>query len=171
MTGKEFEKIFQDSCKLQNVLFIRLRDAGYTGFNNQESAQRFTIKNIADCIVFNGDLMATIELKHRKQSLAFNQISQFKALNKLHNSILDMEVKNATCGLLVCFDGDFDKIWWISMPALEEIRINTGKKSFNHKDCLELVDDLPLLLERVNSIKLPRKRNLRIDTNFLTKII
>ena len=171
MTGKEFEKIFQDSCKVQNVLFIRMRDAGFQGITNSENSQRFTIKNIADCIVFNGDLMATVELKHRKQALAFKDITQFKDLEKLHNSIIDMELQNATCGLLVCFDGDFDKIWWISIPALEELAIHTGKKSFNHNDCLSLCDDLPLLLVKVDSIKLPRKRNLRIDVNFLKNII
>lgn len=170
MTGKEFEKLFQDSCKLQNVLFIRFRDAGFQGITNSQNTQRFTIKNIADCVVFNGDLMATVELKHRKQSLAFKDITQFKDLNKLHNSIIDMEVKNATCGLLVCF-GDMDKMWWISIPAIEELATHTGKKSFNHKDCLALVDDLPLLLVKVNHVKLPRKRNLRIDTNFLKEII
>lgn len=171
MTGKEFEKLFKDSCEQQGCLFIRFRDAGYTGVNNSETSQRFTIKNIADCFVFNDNMLAVVELKHRKQSLAFKDITQFNALDKLHNQILDYGLENATCGVLVCFNGDMDKIYWISIPALTELQEYTGKKSFNYKDCEALLDELPMLLVKVESIKLPRKRNLRINTDFLSKII
>lgn len=168
MTGKQFEQEFQLACREQAVLAIRLRDAGYQGINATE--RRFTIKNICDFIVFDDSTLFAMELKHRKQSLAFKDITQRKDLIKVNDFIEDNSMQNATSGLLVCF-GSLDKVWWIHISAIDEMISMTGKKSFNHKDCERLSEEHPLLVVAVDTVIPPRKKKPRIDTSFMKSAI
>jgi len=164
MTGKAFEQRFKQACDEQGVLIIRLRDAGYQG--EQTSQRRFTIKNVADCIVFDGTKFVVCELKHRKSSLAFKDISQYKDIKKINDFIESNGMHNATAGLLVCF-GSMDKIYWVHIAMIDELKHMTSKKSFNFKDCQKLELDHPLMCMKVDAIIPPRKRTQRIDTSFI----
>lgn len=168
MTGKQFEQEFQLACAEQSVLAIRLRDAGYQG--NKFSERRFTIKNICDFIVFDNYLLLAMELKHRKQSLAFKDITQYKDLRKVNEFIESNNMHRATAGLLVCF-GSLERVWWIHIAAIDELRDMTGKKSFNHKDCMLLSEEHPSLVFAVDTVLPPRKKKPRIDMHFTKSII
>jgi penicillin-binding protein-related factor A (putative recombinase) len=168
MTGKDFENKIKQACDEQGILSVRLRDAGYQG--EMTSQRRFTIKNICDYILFNDRMFVAMEAKHRKQSLAFKDITQAKDMTKLNNFIENNGILSATCGLLVCF-GDIEKTYWVHISAIEELKAVTGKKSFNAKDCHSMALEHPMLVMKVHTITPPRKKIARLDMSFLGAVI
>lgn len=168
MTGKEFEQKIQQASKEQGILAIRLRDAGYQG--EATTQRRFTIKNVCDFILFDGLQFVALEAKHRKKALAFKDITQYKDMRKLEDFIEDNGMLSATCGLLVCF-GSLDAVYWIHLSAIEEPKQDTGKKSFNQKDCEKMMDDLQGLIVKVDTVTPPRKRTPRLDMTFMQRVI
>lgn len=168
MTGKDFESKIKQACDEQGVLSIRLRDAGYQG--EMTTQRRFTIKNVCDYILFDGNKFVAMEAKHRKQSLAFKDITQQNDMRKLEDFIEDKGICTATCGLLVCF-GAIERTFWIHISAIEELKAATGKKSFNFKDCLAMEQEHPALVVLVNTILPNRKKVKRLDMSFLYGVI
>lgn len=169
MTGKEFENKFKQSCQEQKVLAIRLKDAGYQG--EKITHRRFTIKNIADFIIFDNNKMLICELKHRKSSLAFEDITQEKALKTEEFNIQKYDLCNAMCGIIVCF-GDLSKTFWIHINLLDELRVITNKKSFNFKDCMSILESNSYfgLIYKIKSFVPDRKRVERLDISFTNEV-
>ena len=161
MNGKQFEQLIKMSCEEQGVDITRLHDAGsYVGGQQTGKGRRFTTKNICDFIIFNEGKIAFVEAKHRKTSLAFDDITQKKGLlNKYHGSqqggILD-------CGVMVYFS-NVEECWWVHVAILDELQAITGKKSFNAKDCQKAFLEHPAFIMKVEQRIPDRKRSHRLD--------
>jgi hypothetical protein len=68
--GKDFEKQWQDSCKLYQRYFIRLVDSNKFGFGEET---RFTPENKCDAIQYSPPIMIMLELKSSKGTgIGFN---------------------------------------------------------------------------------------------------
>ena len=69
--GKKFEALFVKSCAEQGIDTTRLKDAGWQG---EKTIRRFTVKNICDFVLFNGQSLYFLELKYRSKSLRFDEM-------------------------------------------------------------------------------------------------
>lgn len=168
LTGKNFEAKFKQAANEQNILFVRFRDAGYQGETTTE--RRFTIKNIADCFLFNDNLLAICELKKRNSSLAFKDITQYKDLKKVQDFIKTNNYKNAISGLVVCLGNNLDHVFFLPTNEIENLQNFTGKKSFNIKDCKLFKESYPGSIFIIGTLIPPRKRTERLDMDFLNHI-
>ena len=63
-TGKLFEDLVKISAQEQGFDVNRMRDAGFTGFKEQDSQKRFTSKNICDFTLYGHGKLFYIEAKH-----------------------------------------------------------------------------------------------------------
>ena len=125
-SGKKFEKLIQESCKIQGIDCNRLKDAGWQG---EETTRRFTSKNICDFTIFDGSRLFYIEAKSRKSSIRFDELTQHKALKKKDSS----GYKNVRCGYLIEFSKAGSK-YFMSVRDVDFVEGFCGKKSFNEKD-------------------------------------
>ncbi len=135
--GKKFEALFVKSCAEQGIDTTRLKDAGWQG---EKTIRRFTVKNICDFVLFNGQSLYFLELKYRSKSLRFDEITQREALKKKENSFSVDVTPFASCGVVVCLSG---RVFYIHVHFLDELEFITGKKSFNAKDCESLSEEHP----------------------------
>lgn len=134
MDGKKFEKLIKQSCEEQGVDVTRLHDAGsYVGGKQTGEGRRFTTKNLCDFIIFNHGVIAYIEAKRRDSSLTFKDITQRSALMKKHDSNKQGDMLRA--GLFVYFAKP-GECWWVPAASIDDLEKDTGKKSFNAKDCV-----------------------------------
>ena len=140
-SGKRFEQLFQDSCKVQGISCTRLRDAGYRG---EDTERRFTIHNICDFIVFPGGLrLYFLELKSRKKAIAFKDLeAQAKALTKKYQEAPDLNV----CGFLFEFTDPTPEYFWCNIVGYEPFRQAITKKSFNRHDAENNLIPVPLYI-------------------------
>ena len=127
MDGKSFEKLLQESCKIQGVDCTRLRDAGWQGETTQ---RRFTIKNICDFILFDQGAIVYLECKHAKDRLALSRLTQQDDLMEK----LNISKPNLFAGYLAHINNE---TIYISASAIDKF-ISTGKKSINLKDALNI---------------------------------
>jgi len=121
--GKKFEEDIKKACIEQGIDYTRLRDAGWRG---EETERRFTIKNICDCILFFGGAILFAEMKHRKQSLRFDEITQLDDLEKKWNPGVGVY-----SGVFCMLKGG---IYFLSYQNIIDMRAELGKKSFNSND-------------------------------------
>ena len=142
-TGKKFEAAIKNACIEQVVDFTRLKDAGWTG---EQTARRFTSKNICDCILIHGRLALFAEIKHRKGALRFDEITQLEDLKKKWKP--DEFIFS---GVICMLKG---KISFVPTPVIEKMQSELGKKSFNS-------DDADFFGEEIAMIRPKGKRNLR----------
>ena len=125
-SGKKFEELFKKSCIEQGLDYTRLKDAGWQG---EQTQRRFTSRNICDCIVFNGKTLLFAELKSRKSSLRFDELTQLKDLSPKHKP-----ERNQLAGFVCELNG----LWFfLSVTDIEYMSDNIGKKSFNSNDANE----------------------------------
>lgn len=123
--GKKFEDDIKKACIEQGIDYTRLRDAGW---RCEETERRFTIKNICDCILYFGGVILFAEMKHRKQSLRFDEITQLDDLKKKWNP-----GAGVFSGVFCMLNGD---IYFLSYQNIIDMRAELGKKSFNGNDAL-----------------------------------
>jgi len=132
-SGKVFENLIKDSCKLQDIVCIRLKDAGYQG---EQTERRFTITNVCDFILFDSEKMLLLEAKSTKGKSI--PISRLKQLEKLHNEYSKVLCNNYRAGFIFEFClVDVNIYIYVSIDSLDKIISNTAKKSINYKELLE----------------------------------
>ena len=126
-SGKIFEDNFRESIP-KNIYYYRFRDSAstYYGGNN---FLRFSITNIADCLLFNGKQLILCELKaHKGASIPLDCIigkkSKQKQIEDLYNA---SKFENIECYLIVFFE---DKELCYALPIsffINFIKDNTRK--------------------------------------------
>lgn len=132
-TGTVFQELIMLSAERCDMACIRLRDAGYRG--EQTTERRFTIRNIADFIVYNDFRLLVLEAKSRKTSLAFEDITQLPDLQRQARMHRDRYLSRASSGVLVEFQNT-NQVFWVQADAVSLLQKELGKKSFNAKDLL-----------------------------------
>jgi len=159
-TGKKFEKLFQESCRIQEISCTRLQDAGYRGGTDENNKQnssnnqkRFTIRNICDFICYapNGSRLWFLELKSRKTKITFKELDKqaarllkkYQENDKLHE-----------CGFLFEFSEQKDVGFYLNIVDYEDFKNHIGRKSFGYKDDF---------LRLVTAVIFPGKRTPRLD--------
>ena len=162
-SGKIFEALIQESCKLQNIECYRLRDAGsYVNGKQTGIGRAFTTKNICDFIIFDGKTLVYAEAKSTKvKSIAFKRLTQQSALLKKQS---ETYLKNIKCGYLLEFS-DEKKYFWVSCMIIKYLEMKVKKKSFNITD-LEALE----CVRRIETYLPPRKRKIRLNMTFLERI-
>ena len=125
-SGKKFEDLLKLSCEEQGIDYTRFRDAGWQG---EKTARRFTVSNICDCFLFDGKTLLFLELKHRKQSLRFDELKQLGDIEKKYKP--DMNIHS---GFLCSLKG---RVFYIDTPSLRLMETKIDKKSFNAFDAEE----------------------------------
>ena len=147
--GKEFEKLVKLSCEEQDIDFTRLRDAGWTG---EQTQRRFTIKNICDAILFYKGIIVFVEMKTRKKSLRFDDITQLDDLGK------KWKPENGVFSGVLCSLGN--ELSFVTYNNLLALKLNMIKKSLNHSD----TDEYGIQIDRYVP---PGKRIARLDIKHL----
>jgi hypothetical protein len=123
-TGKLFEELIKDSCFLQNIACIRLKDAGYTG---EQTTRRFTVTNICDFILYDGQKMLLLEAKSSKgKSISISRLKQLVRLADEQNKVF---LDNYKAGFI--FEFSEHKYYYSSVERLDKIISDTTKKSIN----------------------------------------
>ena len=153
--GKEFEKLIQDSCSLQNIDCTRLKDAGYTG---EQTTRRFTITNICDFIIFDGHTLLKLEAKHTQgKNIPLTRLKQLTRLITASQTTLG----NVRQGFIMRFD---DNIYYIHAEDLDKLVSTTTKKSLNEGEIsangLQVLEYVP-----------KGKRNARIDIKEMMQLL
>lgn len=162
MNGKQFEKLIQDSCAYHHIDCVRLKDAGWMG---EKTERRFTIRNICDFIVFNGFKLYKIEAKKRETSCRFDDLTQLKALTKEFKKVEPYRIAGLISELFVVYFQNHKRVFAIQATIIDELKHQTGKKSFNLKDLEALQNEHPLFCYEIR-LEVPagkRKALLRMD--------
>ena len=166
-TGKKFEALFQESCKLQGISCTRLQDAGYRGEhepdNNKLKPKRFTISNICDFICYAQNRLLFVELKSRKSNISFKELDkQASRLLKKHNENNWFSDLLHTCGFLFEFSEapQGSNYFYLNIIDYEDFKESIKKKSFGYKDFQWENDDFLML---VTTIIHPGKRTPRLN--------
>lgn len=121
--GKKLEATIKNACIEQDVDYTRLKDAGWRG---EETTRRFTSKNICDCILFYNRTLLFAEIKHRKKSLRFDEITQLDELGKKWDPL-----NYIFSGVICQLNG---RMFFLSWLKLNQMASEIEKKSFNDKD-------------------------------------
>lgn len=144
--GKRFEENWKNSIS-EEIFYYRLRDSSNTWSNGDKT--RFTPSNICDCIIFDGEILFTLELKSTKgKSLPFNNIKEHQIKDLLWCS----EFANIVSGFVIEYS-DFDECYFIE--------ISIFKKFFDKKER----KSLPIDFCRKNGIKIGVEK-LKINRRF-----
>lgn len=108
MAKKNSGKVFEDNFKAsipENIFYYRFRDSAstYYGGNN---FLRFSITNIADCMLFNGNKLILCELKaHKGSSIPLDCIIGKKSkLQQIEDLYSASKFDNILCYLIVFFE-------------------------------------------------------------------
>lgn len=156
-TGKKFEQLFQDSCKLQEISASRLKDVGFQG--NSQQGMRFSSSNICDFICYHGGKYEWfLELKSGKDRITFDRLKQTDRLNKKQDSSIHVR----TAYLFEICKGDDKNYFLLSSKLVAEFQEFTSKKSFNLDDLVnfEYARKIPTYIP-------DRKRKARLNLNFI----
>ena len=159
-TGKKFEELFKKSAIEQGFDVTRLKDAGFVG--DKSESRRFTPRNICDFVLFRDGRLFYCELKRREKSLRFDELTQQKDLVKKDLS----EVNGVDAGYVISMAGD---VWWINAGLIEQLEQDTGKKSFNTRDLINLSLEHPCFCFGVGLFIPKGKRAQRINLENLLK--
>lgn len=148
-TGKKLEALIKLAAEEQGVDYTRLNDAGHNlSTHGGADHQRFTPKNICDCIMFYDGAILFAEVKHRHGALRFDEIKQMDRLGKKWKPEIGVY-----SGVICQLKGD---IYFVSYEELEKMEMQLDKKSFNASDAGNYGIELEM-------ISVPRKRNKRPD--------
>jgi len=127
-TGKRFEENFKKSIP-NNIFYYRFRDSAstYYGGNN---FLRFSITNIADCLLFDGNKLILCELKtHKGSSIPLDCIigkkSKIQQIDDLYNASM---FNNILCYLIVFFE-DKQLCYALPINKFKEFIQNNDRKS------------------------------------------
>jgi penicillin-binding protein-related factor A (putative recombinase) len=160
-SGKQFEALFQDSCRIQGISCTRLRDAGFRG---EQSERRFTIRNICDFICYaGGKHIWFLELKSRQKRIAF------KKLEKQAARLLQKYQENPMlhkCGFLIDFSDSDDRYYFVEINDYYQLTQTHNKQSVGIKDMQSLTVFQPIKLYVPK-----KKRSKRLDTSFFSQVL
>lgn len=165
MDGKGFEKLIQDSCHINGIDCVRLRDAGYRG---EQTERRFTIKNICDFIIFNGEKVFKVEVKKRKSSCRFDELTQLSSLIKEFERVCDYEISEKVAEVFIVYFESLGSAFVIYATMIDELKSMCGKKSFNTKDLEILSDEHPAFCYELEFYIPKRRRKLYLNMNGLS---
>lgn len=164
-TGKKFEEMFKKSAIEQGYDYTRLKDAGFVG--DKSESRRFTPKNICDCIVFGCRELRYLELKSRASSLRFDEVTQEQSLAKKEAAIQESDkCLGAATGVVVNFQNT-GEIFYYNIMMTEQLRLDTGKKSFNASDLRKIADDNPAFCFELETFVPKGKRTPRVKLDKL----
>ena len=125
-TGKKLEAKIKQACIEQDVDYTRMKDAGWNG---EQTARRFTSRNICDCILFYNRTLLFAEIKRRAKSLTFASVTQYDDLCDKW-----LPDKFIYSGVICELD---ERVFFVSVPAMKSMMDKLGKKSFNATDASE----------------------------------
>ena len=130
--GKEFEKQFKDSVP-ENIYFLRLKDV-FSGFKND--TRSFTPSNPCDAIMYQYPIFYMIEFKSTKgTSFSFDEkIIKQHQIDDLYKA---SQYKGIISGFIFNFRNT-NKTYFIHINDFIEFKKNSGKKSINEKDCIQI---------------------------------
>ena len=127
--GKDFEGQVRKAIEsVEDVSVDRLLDpqSGYAG-----------VRNICDFIVYKHPIQYYIECKScYGKSLPFSNITDNQYMGLLEKS----KIYGVVAGYMIWFI-DEDKTVFVSAPALEYLKLNSGKKSFRISDLTDCLSD------------------------------
>lgn len=155
-SGKRFEENWKKSIP-EDIFYYRLRDSSNTWSNGDKT--RFTPSNICDCIIFDGEILFTLELKSTKgKSLPYTNIKN----HQIDDLKWCSEFANVISGFVIEFDS-IDECYFIEINDFEAFKQESNRKS------------LPVDFCRENGLKIDFKKlkiNRRFDINkFLQDVI
>lgn len=147
--GKDFEKQWQDSCKIFKSYFLRLVDSNKFGFGDQT---RFTPENKCDAIQYAIPFMMMLELKSTKGTgVSFNPKRPWEKIKGKTPSIKPNQVSSlaeASCyngiiaGLIINFRERSTKTkefgnetFFVHVNDFLDFAENTDKSSISREDC------------------------------------
>lgn len=149
-SGKIFEENFKASVP-KEVFYYRFRDSAstYYGGNN---FLRFSITNIADCLLFNGNKLVLCELKaHKGSSIPLDCIigkkSKLQQIDDLYNA---SQFNNVLCYLIVFFE-DKELCYALPIDKFKTFIKNSDRKS------------IPISYFEENAIKI---ETIKLRTNY-----
>lgn len=127
-SGKRFENNWKNSIP-KNIFYYRLRDGSSSW--DKGTKTRFQQTNICDCIIFDGDILYTLELKSTKgKSLPFGNIKEHQIADLLWCS----EFANVISGFVIEF-ADIDECYFVEISHFKSFCDTTDRKSIPIEFC------------------------------------
>ena len=121
-TGKRFEENWKKSIP-EDIFYYRLRDNNSTWANGNKT--RFATSNICDCLIFDGEMLFTLELKSTKgKSLPYNNIKEHQIKDLLWCS----EFANVMSGFVIEFDS-VNECYFVEINDFVTYKNNSDRKS------------------------------------------
>ena len=158
---KNLGKIFEDNWKKSipdHMFYYRFRDSASSYYGGNDNL-RFSITNIADCLVFNGNELFLFELKnHKGKSIPLTAIIGKKSKEKQINDLVDASCKIRVSCYLVVFFCDVERCFALDINDLYYFLKNEDRKS------------IPITYFEEDGIEIPIKKlktNYRYDLNVL----
>lgn len=153
--GKVFEESIQKSCKIQNIKYLRLKDAPnqFSFGGGAQSNIRFTQSSPYDIEIYYYPNLICCELKStqgtsfsipadEKDNKKMIKARQIKGLNEYCNQ------KGVTCGFLFNFRENDNNTYFMSIKSFMDFYNNTTKKSINESDILFYSDTIKIDCEK-----------------------
>ena len=162
--GKVFEENFKKSVP-HEVFYYRPPDAAQSF--DMSSKLRFSHHSPCDCILFDGEILYTLELKSVKtNSISFEKTKEDKGI--IHKYQIDSLIKfskhkNVISGFLLDFRLS-NVTYFLGITEFIQMTNIIDKKSFNEKDLLKYCS--PIILE-----KRKLKVNYRYDVSKFLNIM
>lgn len=165
--GKNFERMFKQSCEKQGILHINFDDSNKFGFGGEESKTRFTPQSICDCTIFTHRDLYLLELKTTiGGSISFNNPPDKKSDSKSQPMIKPHQVRSLLerqhfedvyCGLILDYSDRETKTmvitggtYYIPIQTFYDWAISCGKKSINVEDARLIGVEIERTLKKVN---------------------
>lgn len=127
-TGKKFENNFKLSVP-DNIFYYRFRDTASTYYGGNNNL-RFSNTNIADCLLFDGNILILCELKsHKGSSIPLDCIIGKKSKEKQMQDLYDASRHNNVRSFLICFFEDKSLCYALDIAKFMEFIENNDRKS------------------------------------------
>ena len=121
-SGKRFEENFKKSIP-KDIFYYRLRDGSSSWGGN--SNVRFQATNICDCLIFDGDVLYTLELKSTKaKSLPYTNIKR----HQINDLLWCSEFANVISGFVIEFD-TLNECYFVEINRFKDFYDNNNRKS------------------------------------------
>lgn len=147
--GKIFEENFKRSVP-EGILYERFNDTGYIYGVNRDSYQHtnatFTVKNVCDCFIYDGNILLYLELKsHKGKSLPLNCIRE----NQVKEMLKRQSYKNTIAGLLIEYS-DLERVFYINIVDYYNFIDKNERKSIPFEWCRNVGIELEIHKLRTN---------------------
>lgn len=129
-SGKRFEQNWKNSIP-EDIFYYRLRDGSSSWDKSKKT--RFQQTNICDCLIFDGEILFTLELKSTKgKSLPFSNIKNHQIKDLLWSS----EFANVISGFIIEFSS-INECYFIEINLFKSFLENCNRKSLPVSFCRE----------------------------------